>query len=68
MIEHSFTINSGIQGYHYYKDGWDAPIAEVIYCEQEIGNHGNPCTVAVKRATLRATASVALWHIPHLIR
>ena len=25
MMEHSFTINSVIQGYHVYKDGCDAP-------------------------------------------
>ena len=36
MTEHSFTINSVIQGYHAYKDVWDAPIGKVLYFEQEI--------------------------------
>ena len=26
MMEYSFTTNSGIGGYHIYKDGKDAPI------------------------------------------
>ena len=36
--------------YHVYKDGWDAPIKQALYCEEEIGNHSDPCAVAVKRA------------------
>ena len=46
------TFNSVIQGYHVYKDGWDAPIGGVLYCEQEIGNLSDPCVVAVERAAL----------------
>ena len=55
MVEHSFTINSVIQGYHIYIDGWDAPIGEVLNCEQVIGNLSDPYAMAVKRATFRAT-------------
>ena len=58
MMEHSFTITSVIRGYHIYKDEWDAPIGEVLYCEREIGNRSDPCAVAVKRATLGTTTSV----------
>ena len=56
MMGHSFTTNSVIQGYHVY--GMHALIDEVFYCEQEIGNHSNPCAVVVKRATLRGTSLV----------
>ena len=52
MIEHSFTVNLVIRAYHIYNDGWDAPISKVFYREWEIGNHSDPCVVAVKRATL----------------
>ena len=37
--------------YHVSKDGWDAPIDLVLYCEQEFGNRSNPCAVAVKRSS-----------------
>ena len=30
LVEHSFTINSVIQGNHIYKDGWNAPIGEIL--------------------------------------
>ena len=55
MMEHSFIINSVIQGYHVNKDGWDSPIGEVLCCEQETGNLSDHCAVAVKRATLQTT-------------
>ena len=40
---------------HVYKNGWDVPIGEVINRDIEIGNHSDPCAVAVKRATLGAS-------------
>ena len=40
------------QNYHIYKDGWSIPIDQVLYCEQEIGNCRDPCTVVVKSATV----------------
>ena len=52
MMEHSFTINTHAVkyifevSYHIYKDGWDAPIGEVLYCEQEIRNRSDPCAVS----------------------
>ena len=60
MMEYSFTINSVtcIRGYHIYKDGWDVSIGKVLYCEWEIGNCSNPCTVAVKRTTLRSASLI----------
>ena len=60
IMKRSFTTNSVIWGYHVYKDGRDAPIEEVLYCEWEIRNRSKPCTVTVKRATLRATGG----HVP----
>ena len=48
-MEHSFTLSSVIRGYHVYKDNWDAPIGEELYCEREIGNRSDPCAVAVKQ-------------------
>ena len=56
MVEHSFTINLVIRGYHVYKDKWDTLIiGEVLYYEREIENYNNPtlgCAVALKSATL----------------
>ena len=63
MMKHSFTINSVIRGYHVYKDEWDAPIGEVLYCEREIGNRSDPCAVAVKRTT----TSVVSGHVPRFM-
>ena len=56
----SFTINSVIQGYHIYKDGWDAPLGEVLYCELKKRNCSYHCAVAVKRATVPLKGNVAL--------
>ena len=43
MVEHLFTINLVIRGYHVYKDGWDTLIiGEVLYCEREIQNYNDP--------------------------
>ena len=46
----------------------DGMLSYLQYYEQEIGNHSNACAVAVNGATLRATASVVLGHVPHFIR
>ena len=48
---------------HYY--GMQSSLQ---YCEQEIGNRSDPCTVAGNGATLGVTASVVLWHVPCFIR
>ena len=38
MVEQSFTTNSAIQGYHIYKDGWDAPVdAKFSTVNKELG-------------------------------
>ena len=58
MMEHSFTINLG---YHVNMDV-GAPIGE-----QEIGNHSDPCAVAVNGATLGATASGVSGHVSRFI-
>ena len=64
MMEHLFTItcNSVTRGYHIHENGWDAPIGKPLYCELEIGNHSDPCAVAVKRATLGPTKEGASLH------
>ena len=43
MVEHWFTINLVIRGYHVYKDGWvTLIIGKVLYCEREIENYNDP--------------------------
>ena len=67
MAEHSFSVNSVIRGYHIYKEGWNAPVGQVLFCEREIGNCSDPSAVAVKRVALGATTFVASGHVPHFI-
>ena len=40
---------SCIQGYHVYKDIWDAAIGEVLACEREPRNVEDRYAVAVKK-------------------
>ena len=44
--------------YHICKGGWDAPLDLVLYYEQEIRNHGDPCAVAVKKLLSELDASL----------
>ena len=57
MMDHGSFVHYFKVSYHIYKDGWDAPTGEVLYCKWEIGNHSDPCAVAVNVAILGATAS-----------
>ena len=64
-VEHSFTINSVIWGYHVYKMDLQSStvhkeLENIVILVME---------VAMKRATLRATASVVSRHIniPHFM-
>ena len=43
IVEHPFTVNLVIRGYHVNKDGWNTLIiGEVLYCEREIENYNDP--------------------------
>ena len=48
-MEHTFSVESTVQGYHEYQDVWDAPVHEVLSCEREVGNVYNTFAVAVKK-------------------
>ena len=51
MMEHLFTINSVIRGYHIYKGGCiHHAIGKDLYCEWKIVNCSDPFAMAVKRA------------------
>ena len=42
-----FSVSSMAQGYHIYKDLWDASISEELYCQREAEKYINPFSVAV---------------------
>ena len=48
-MEHTFSVESMVRGYHEYQDVWDAPVHEVLSCEREVGNVYDTFAVAVKK-------------------
>ena len=42
-----FSIACMVQGYHIYKDTWDALIGEELPCEREGANHADPLAAAI---------------------
>ena len=56
----SFTVSAMIQGYHVYKEVWNAE-NEGLRCEREVGNHSDTFAVAVKKGT------VTVGHVPRTI-
>ena len=50
MMDHAFSVQAMVCGYHYYKDIWEAAIdGEVLSCEREVGNVHDAFAVAVKK-------------------
>ena len=47
-MEHTFSVESVVCGYHEYQDVWDAPVHEVLSCEREVGNVYDTFAVTVK--------------------
>ena len=52
VTEHALVHSYSRLSCMHIKNGWDAPIGKILYCEREIGNRIDPHAVAVKRATL----------------
>ena len=57
----SFTVSAMIQGYHVYKEVWNAEVNEELRCEREVGNRNDTFAVAVKKGT------VTVGHAPRTI-
>ena len=43
----SYALESIIQGYHVYKEVWEASIGQILPCRREAGNIHDPYAVAV---------------------
>ena len=49
-MDHVFSIQAVVHGYHYYKSIWEAAIdGEVLACEREVGNVHDTFAVSVKK-------------------
>ena len=48
-----FTVSAMVQGYHIYKEIWNAEIHEELKCEREVGNCSDTFTVTVKKGTVK---------------
>lgn len=48
-VEHVFSVEAMVRGYHEYQSVWDAPIGETLLCEREVGNIHNTFAVAIKK-------------------
>ena len=48
IMEHTFSVESVVCGYHEYQDVLDVPVHEVLNCKREVGNVYDTFVVAVK--------------------
>ena len=49
-MDHVFSVQAMVRGYHYYKAIWEAAIdGEVLSCEREVGNVHDTFAVGVKK-------------------
>ena len=48
-MEHTFSVESIVCGYHEYQDVWDTPVHEVLSSETEVGNVYDTFAVAIKK-------------------
>ena len=61
-----FSIKTVVQGYHIYKEIWNAAIdGTELPCRREIVNSHDPFTIAIKKAAL--TGNVTIGHTPRVI-
>ena len=54
-------LQRGGNGYHVYKDVWEAAVGEELHCKRELGNRQDPFAVVVVRA------AVTVSHVPKKI-
>ena len=48
-VEHVFSVEAMVRGYHEYQSVWAAPIGEMLICEREVGNFRDTFAVAIKK-------------------
>ena len=48
-VEHVFSVEAMVHGYHEYQKAWDAPIGEISSCEREVGNIHDTFAIAIKK-------------------
>ena len=48
-MEHMFSMEAMVRGYHEYQSVWDAPIGEMLLCEREVGSVHDTFAVAIKK-------------------
>ena len=46
-MEHVFSVEAMLHGYHQYQNAWDAPIGEILSCERKVGNIHDTFAVAI---------------------
>ena len=61
-MDHAFTVETAVQGFHVYQCFWDAANdGEILHCEKEVGNSDDPSAVAIKKG---ATTDVGTGQRP----
>ena len=48
-MEHVFSVEAMVHGYHEYQNAWDAPIGEILGCKREVDNIHDTFAVAIKK-------------------
>ena len=62
-MEHSFSWESMIRGYHVYTSVWEATVGEQLNCVREVENPSYPYAVAV----VRPQNELIVGHLPRRI-
>lgn len=57
----SYEVEAIVRGYHVYGAVWEAPVGQILPCQQEGGNIHNPYAVAV------VEGGVTVGHVPRAI-
>ena len=66
-MEFTFSIETVVQGYHIYKEIWNAAMdGTELPCEREICNANDPFAIAIKKVTPTA-GNVTVGHTPRAI-
>ena len=52
-VEHMFSVEAMVCGYHKCQSVWDAPIGVMLRCEREVGNIHDTFAVAITQPTRR---------------
>lgn len=59
--EETYVLETIVQGYHAYKELWEAAIGDALPCQRERGNMHDPYAVALVKE------GVTVGHIPRTI-